>query len=247
VKRLITFGLVVITVFTLGLLSVKSATALTPTPSTNDANRINGWAYVDQLSQGIGTTDLKFTSTRGFWSCFEYRTDGDTSQIISENGGVNYNTNITDGLYPYYCERNSNETATIPASEYVEVRMVFGAETDERFDWTRFEVLRPEPTPNPDLCPNLEGVQYTIPTDYHLDAGKVNCVQFGVAGPEPQPPSVSTPQVLGATTTGTRQVLGASTMGKTGVSGENAMNLMFAFGMLLTTFGIRKFSSPKVK
>ena len=32
---------------------------------------------------------------------------------------------------------------TINANEYVEVRMVFGAETDERFDWTRFDVLLP--------------------------------------------------------------------------------------------------------
>jgi hypothetical protein len=110
------------------------------TPSTNDINRTNGWAHVDQISQDIGTTDLQFISTRGFWSCFEYRTDGDASQVISENGGVNYNTNVTDGLYPYYCQNNNNRTETIPADEYVEVRMVFGAETDERFDWTRFDV-----------------------------------------------------------------------------------------------------------
>ena len=32
---------------------------------------------------------------------------------------------------------------TIPADEFVEVRMVFGAEEDERFDWTRFDVLPP--------------------------------------------------------------------------------------------------------
>ncbi len=111
------------------------------TPSTNDINRTNSWAHVDQLSQGVGTTDLQFISTRGFYSCFEYRTDGDTSQVLSENGGVNYNTDITDGLYPYVCENNSNEILTIPANEYVEVRMVFGAERDERFDWTRFDVL----------------------------------------------------------------------------------------------------------
>jgi len=110
------------------------------TPSTNDINRTNGWAHVDQLSKGVGTTDLKFISTRNFYSCFEYRTDGDTSQVILENGGNNYNANITDGLYPYYCQKNNYRTATITADEYVEVRMVFGAETDERFDWTKFDV-----------------------------------------------------------------------------------------------------------
>jgi len=55
----------------------------------------------------------------------------------------NYNTDITDGLYPYYCQSNDSSTHTINANEYVEVRMVFGAETDERFDWTRFDVLSP--------------------------------------------------------------------------------------------------------
>jgi hypothetical protein len=116
------------------------------TPSTNDINRTNGWAHVDQLTQSVGSTDLEFISTRTFWSCFEYRTDGDTSQIIPENGGVNYNSGVADGLYPYYCQNNNSSTHTINANEYVEVRMVFGAETDERFDWTRFNVLPPDTT-----------------------------------------------------------------------------------------------------
>ena len=108
------------------------------TPSTNDTNRTNGWAHVDQLSQTVGSTDLKFISTRGFYSCFEFRTDGNTSQKTSD---TNFNPAITDGLYPYYCQYNNNRTVTIGANEYVEVRMVFGAENDERFDWTRFDVL----------------------------------------------------------------------------------------------------------
>ena len=110
------------------------------TPSTNDINRTNGWAHVNATAD-VGSVDLEFVSTRGFYSCFEYRTDGDTSQIIAENGGVNYNTDITDGLYPYVCENNTSSSMTLSASEYVDVRMVFGAERDERFDWTRFDVL----------------------------------------------------------------------------------------------------------
>lgn len=110
------------------------------TPSTNDQNRDNGWAHVNQLSKDVGETELEFVSTRGFYSCFEYRSDGDTSQKISE---TNYNSDISDGLYPFYCENNSTSTHTLEADEYVEVRMVFGAETDERFDWTRFDVLYP--------------------------------------------------------------------------------------------------------
>jgi hypothetical protein len=132
VKRLI-----VLAVLMLGLVGVASAAVNPVTPSTNDINRANGWAHVDQLSQGPGTVDLQFISTRTFYSCFEYRTDGDTSQKISD---TNYNTNITDGLYPFHCESNSSQTFTIHANAYVEVRMVFGAETDERFDWTRFDV-----------------------------------------------------------------------------------------------------------
>lgn len=127
--------------FSIGAMAVMlgsgAALATEVTPSTNDANRANGWAHVDQVSVGFGTTDLQFISTRGFYSCFEYRTDGDTSQAL---GGANYNTGITDGLYPYVCVNNSTATKTFTAKSYVEVRMVFGAESDERFDWTKFYV-----------------------------------------------------------------------------------------------------------
>ncbi len=127
-------------VLVFGFVGVVNAAVNAVTPSTNDANRTKGWAHVDQLSKGVGTTDLQFTSTRTFASCFEYRTDGDTSQKTSD---TNYNTNITDGLYPFVCVSNSTTTRTITANQFVEVRMVFGAETDERFDWTRFDVLYP--------------------------------------------------------------------------------------------------------
>ena len=36
------------------------------TPSTNDINRTNGWAHVDQLDVGIGYVTLQFISTRNF-------------------------------------------------------------------------------------------------------------------------------------------------------------------------------------
>ena len=119
-------------------LTLAASVVSAQTPSTNDANRTLGWAHVDQLSIGTGTTDLEFISTRAFASCFEYRTDGDVSQKIGE---TNYNTAITDGLYPFVCVNNRTETRTITANGYVEVRMVFGAEGDERFGWTKFYVL----------------------------------------------------------------------------------------------------------
>ena len=111
------------------------------TPSTNDMNRANGWAHVDvlQVTQGQPRSiTFKFISTRNFYSCFEYRTNSGRSQVVTENGGVNYNTQVTDGLYPYVCVKNSTQTMTIMTAQRVEIRMVFGAETDERFDWTRF-------------------------------------------------------------------------------------------------------------
>jgi len=112
------------------------------TPSTNDINRTKNWAHVNVVDVGVGEIELEFVSTRSFHSCFEYRTDGDTSQMISPD---NYNLNITDGLYPFVSTFNTTVIKTIHANEYVEIRMVFGAETDERFDWTRFDVL-PAPT-----------------------------------------------------------------------------------------------------
>ncbi len=112
------------------------------TPSTNEINKTNSWAYVDATSN-VGSVTLTFVSTRNFYSCFEVRTDGNTGEILSENGGDNYNSNIHDGLYPYYCVRNSTRSVTVDANQYIEVRMVFGAETDERFDWTMFNTIYP--------------------------------------------------------------------------------------------------------
>lgn len=106
-------------------------------PSTNDDNRDAGWAHVNVVDTGIGEVTLEFVSTRNFYSCFEYRTDGDESQAT---GDPNYNSDAHD-LYPFTCVKNSTEQITLEADEYAEVRMVFGAEGDERFDWTRFDVL----------------------------------------------------------------------------------------------------------
>jgi hypothetical protein len=117
------------------MLLTTMAVAVNPTPSSNDANKSNGWAYVEVVSTGPGTITLRFVSTRNFYSCFEYRTDGDTSQMIS---ATNYNTAITDGLYPYKCVMNSTTEVTLTGNNYAEVRMVFGAERDERFTWTKF-------------------------------------------------------------------------------------------------------------
>jgi hypothetical protein len=225
------------------LISGGNASALvnSVTPSTNEINITNGWANVVQISKGVGTTDLQFISTRSFYSCFEYRTDGDTSQSTANN----FNTLVTDGLYPYTCRINNSTVKTITANEYVEVRMVFGAEADERFDWTRFDVDKalpeptptPTPTPNPDVCPNLEGVQTSLPDTYHFDNDGKNCLQFQLGGP-PQNGGAGG-QVLGASTEG--QVLGVSTLANTGSFAQNVYLAIMALGAAITTFGIKNF------
>ncbi len=152
---------------------VASAEVNAVTPSTNDANRSLGWAHVDEISSDYGEVIFQFISTRSFYSCFEYRTDGDTSQA----SGVNYNPDVTDGLYPFYCENNSSSTHTFYANEYVEVRMVFGAETDERFDWTRFDVV-PLPVPTEkDQCKN-DGWKDFFRPDKSTFKNQGDCIQY---------------------------------------------------------------------
>lgn len=131
--------------FVIDNLSTTSATPV-PMASTNDLNRTKGWAHVDQTAISAVSTTLAFIQPRAFYACFEYRTDGDTSQRI---GATNYNAAITDGLYPFECLNPSASQVpmtlpkTLTAREYVEVRHVFGGESDERFDWTRFNLLPP--------------------------------------------------------------------------------------------------------
>ena len=107
-------------------------------PSTNDANRALGSAHVDQVSVGDGAMTLSFVNPRGFASCFEIRSDGDTSQRIVP---THFNRAVTDGLYPFVCLNGATRLQTVAAERYVEVRLAFGAETDERFDWTRFDLI----------------------------------------------------------------------------------------------------------
>ena len=51
------------------------------------------------------------------------------------------NSEITDGLWNFTCQDASSAQRTFDAADHVDIRMGFGAERDERFDWTRFYVL----------------------------------------------------------------------------------------------------------
>ena len=109
------------------------------TPSDNDTNRENGWAHFNVEDVRIGEVDIEFVSTRDFFSCFEYRIDDEDPL----EGQENFNEDIDDGLWLWVCVNNSTESLTLEAGSHVEIRMVFGAERDERFDWTRVDVLAP--------------------------------------------------------------------------------------------------------
>ena len=109
-------------------------------------------------------------------------------------------------------------------------------EEDECYKPTSTPVATVEPTatPNGDICANLDGIQLTMPDEYH-QAG-VNCLKYELGGPPP-PPAASNTQVLGASTS---RVLGASTMAGTGAVEDALFNSIFTFGSLLTSFGIMK-------
>ena len=109
-------------------------------PSTNAANISAGWANVTWNSNdaGLGEAPLKFTQPRNFAACFEIRID-DEQPVTS---GVHPNNpHITDGKWTARCVTNSALEETFTANSHVDVRMSFGAERDERFDWTRFYVM----------------------------------------------------------------------------------------------------------
>lgn len=156
--------------------SAVSAEVNSITPSTNEMNKSKGWAHVDVISTGVGNVILDFVSTRSFYSCFEFRSDGDVTQKTSD---PNPNPLITDGKYPFFCVNNSTLRKTLYAYEYVEIRMVFGAETDERFDWTRIDVI-PIPA-NKDQCKDDGWMKFSGPDGLPFN-NQGQCIKFVLTG-----------------------------------------------------------------
>lgn len=150
---------VMLPVFIMGISGVASAAM----PSTNSANQTNGWAHFVVDSSSDGTVQLRFVSQRRFASCFEYRVDNEAA-----NSATNYNTAVTDGLWDFKCVNNSETTVELEYCDLVEVRMVFGAEDDERFDWTSAE-LEPGQCEEPEQ-PEQPGVIVSNPLTQAPDA-----------------------------------------------------------------------------
>lgn len=101
---------------------------------------------------------------------------------------------------------------------------------------TPISTVTPEATPI-DVCPNLEGVQTSIPNEYHHDNDGINCLKFELGGPSSSSSSQSQSQ--------TGQVLGASTMAETGTVAENIYYSLFSIGSMLTSLGIMKNAKAK--
>lgn len=97
--------------------------------------------YVEQTDVSVGNVELTFKNPSVALMCFEYRTDGDISEQVSTNPAGYPEAE----RYPYLCITGggADQTLTIAADSYVEVRSAFGAESDWFFDWTRFDVLQP--------------------------------------------------------------------------------------------------------
>jgi len=113
-------------------------------PSTNELNKNGQNTYrpgvigphVNLVSTGVGEVTLEFVNPESYMACFEYMTDGDTSQST----GPNYHPDVGT-LYPYHCLTSETQVHTISADMFVEVRLVFGAERDWDFEWTKFNVI----------------------------------------------------------------------------------------------------------
>ena len=115
-------------------------TAANPTYSTNAYNQTHGGPYVTVTKVTGRNLTLSLVNPNNYAACFEYRTDGDTTQAT---GSPNYNPAIADGLYPFVClYAAGSQTLTVRVNNYVEVRSVFGAERDWDFNWTRFDSRR---------------------------------------------------------------------------------------------------------
>ncbi len=123
-------------------------------PSTNELNKNNenplrygqDAPHVNLVEADIGQVTLEFIMPYTYLACFEYRSDGESSQY----GDIYPHPVVTDDFYYYYfCMNSSNSPyeKTFYADEYVEIRLAFGAERDWDFNWTRFDVETAEVQP----------------------------------------------------------------------------------------------------
>lgn len=137
-KRTSTIGLMAL-VFTLSTMATALAYDF---PSTNDANRANGFPHVNLVEAGIGHVTLDFVNDTNSLAFFEVRIDGDTLTSGSAHPVV-----TGDFIYPGVTVDSRGiadpviVTRTFDATSTVEVRLALGGERDWDFDWVIFEAL----------------------------------------------------------------------------------------------------------
>lgn len=142
------------------LTASRNVSAAYTYPSTHAENITKGWAHVEKINATVNSITLVFHGGNqiptNFSSCFEYRIDGDTTQALAS---ANPNPAVED-RYPHLCiaGKSSTPTLTFNATNYIEVRSTFGAESSERFDWTRFDIYNPDPSDSHEL--NVSGTVY---------------------------------------------------------------------------------------
>lgn len=142
--RAVVLALAITLVAALALPAFAQSAQNANTPSTNVQNEADGDAYFTPTDTSTdGQVTLRFTSTNPYASCFEYRAD----DHAPDNSRFNFNSDIDGGLYPFTCVNNSSADVTVTAQTDVDVRMVFGAERSERFDWTPVEGFQAAPAP----------------------------------------------------------------------------------------------------
>lgn len=102
------------------------------------------------------------------------------------------------------------------------------------------------PTPDPDVCKNIDGIQTSVPEGQHLDASGLNCVNWSGSGPAPRNDEATgtTGTVLGASTAKGR-VLGATTMAGTGSFAEVFYQAIMGVGATISAFGIKGLKKSK--
>lgn len=121
-------------------------------PSTNDANRANGWPHVNLVAADFDSITLEFVNDTNSLAFFEVRIDGEMLTSGTPHpvvtGDYIYSGVTVDGrgaAEPVAVEQQFEAAAT------VEVRLALGGERDWDFDWVTFEVNAPE---SKDECRN---------------------------------------------------------------------------------------------
>lgn len=116
--------------------------------STNADNFADGTNWVELVSAGPGSVELKFTNQNAFGAWFEFRVDNAPATSITPHYLLASYTGDSS-LYPFYSvAAGTVRIETIAATSFVDVRHAFGPEQDVHFDWTRFETAAP-PIPLP--------------------------------------------------------------------------------------------------